>query len=152
MLHQHGVQTVAIGDVRSIRQRTNLGKKTNQKIHQWIAGATRWQITYKAQQRGMQAVLQDERYSSQTCPQCGRMKKVSGRRYVCGFAPCSAIFHRDAVGSFNIRAMYRGTYAFPVVGVHPLDVQVSSGMASPTGVRFNPHLSCSSLSTAVSAA
>ena len=145
-LHSAGVQTLAIGDVRTIRQRTDLGKKANQKIHQWLAGTTRFMLTYKAERLGMNVLLVDERYTSQTCPTCGRCKKPSGRVYRCGF--CKAVFHRDAVGARNIRSKYRGNWFFPVVGVHPL----KSGMASPAGVRFYPHLRRSSQHASISVA
>lgn len=147
-LWENGVQTVAIGDVRTIRQRSNLGKKANQKIHQWLAGATRAQMTYKAERLGMNVALVNEAYTSQTCPQCGRLRKVNGRVYRCGYKLCGAVFHRDQVGAMNIRAKYRGNWFFPVVGVHPLQ----SGMASPTGVRFYPHLRRSSSNAATSVA
>lgn len=145
-LHAAGVQTLAIGDVRSIRQRTDLGKKANQKIHQWLAGKTRFLLTYKAERLGMSVALVDERYTSQTCPQCRRCQKPSGRVYRCGF--CFAVFHRDAVGASNIRSKYLGYWTFPVVGVHP----AKAGMASPTGVRFSPHLRRSSQHAAISVA
>ncbi|MHB8590672.1 MAG: RNA-guided endonuclease InsQ/TnpB family protein [Vulcanimicrobiaceae bacterium] len=137
-LHASGVQTVAIGDVRSIRQRTNLGKNANQKLHQWLAGATRWMLTYKSERLGMNVELVDERYTSQECPACRYRTKPTGRRYRC--RSCRATFHRDQVGALNIRAKYLG--AIPVVGV----------MAPPTGVRFHPHLRRSSRVPAVSAA
>jgi putative transposase len=35
-LHQAGVQTLVIGDVRDIRQNTDVGHTNNQKIHQWV--------------------------------------------------------------------------------------------------------------------
>lgn len=139
-LHRAGVQTVAIGDVRTIRTRTDLGRHVNQKIHQWLAGATRSQITYKAETLGMQVVIQDERYSSKTCPACLERRKSapSGRNFVC--KACGFRFHRDGVGSVNIRRMYLGSG--PVVGA----------MASPVGVRFHPHLRRSSSKIAALAA
>ena len=145
-LRAAGVQTLAIGDVRTIRQRTSLGKKVNQKIHQWLAGATRFMLTYKAACLGMNVVLVDERYTSQTCPNCGRCKKPAGRIYRCGF--CFAVFHRDQVGASNIRSKYQGFWHFPVVGVHPL----KNGMASPTGLRFYPQLRRSSQRVSISVA
>jgi putative transposase len=35
-LHENGVQTVVIGDVRDIRQDNDVGSKNNQKLHQWV--------------------------------------------------------------------------------------------------------------------
>jgi len=123
------VQTVVIGDIRDIRNSINYGAKANQKLHSWSFGKYRWMIEYKAEKLGMQVVLQDEAYTSQTCPACGKRHKPSGRTYTCS---CNFQFDRDGVGSYNIRAKYLGSFGSPVVGL----------MASPVGVRFAPHLQC----------
>src|SRR5262245_47942280 len=128
-LHERGVQTVVIGDVRQIRQKLSYGPRANEKLHQMLHGATRRLLTYKAERRGMIVVLQDEAYTSQTCPACGKRRKSRGREYVCA---CGFRFHRDGVGSWNIRQAYLGSG--PVVGV----------MASPVGLRYSPHARCSS--------
>lgn len=124
-----GVQTVVIGDIRNIRDAIKYGAKVNQKLHSWSFGKYRWMVEYKAQKLGMKTVLQDEAYSSQTCPACGKRHKPKGRTYKCS---CGFEFDRDGVGSYNIRAKYLGNFGSPVVGL----------MASPVGVRFVPHLQC----------
>jgi putative transposase len=128
-LHESGVQTVALGDVRDIRKGLDYGTKTNQKLHQWAHGEVRHLLTYKAERLGMRVVLIPERYTTQTCPACKRRHKPSGREYRCR---CGFRYHRDGVGSWNIRQKYLD--CGPVVGA----------MASPVGVRFSPHLPCSS--------
>ncbi|WP_414410972.1 zinc ribbon domain-containing protein [Synechococcus sp. W65.1] len=85
----------------------------------------------------MKVVLLDERYSSQTCPACNQRNKPfasagrspQGRVYRC---TCGFRFHRDGAGAVNLRRTYLGLG--PVVGV----------MASPIGLRFQPHALCSS--------
>jgi putative transposase len=125
-LYQAGVRTVVIGDVRDIRQDNDVGSTNNQKIHQWSAGSVRFKLTYKAERLGMAVALQDEHYTSRTCPCCGYVRsKVKGRVFRC--PKCGWAYHRDGVGSINIRQKYLGQ--FPVVGV----------MAPPTGLRFGPH-------------
>lgn len=124
-LHERGVQTVAIGDVRDLRKRVDYGSAANQRIHQMVTGKVRWLITYKAERLGMRVVLQDEGYTSQECPRCGSRHKPRGREYTC--PACGFRFHRDGVGAINIRRKYLGSG--PVVGA----------MASPTGVRWHPH-------------
>lgn len=124
-LHERGVQTVVIGDVRDLRKRVDYGPAANQRIHQMVTGKVRRLITYKAERLGMRVVLQDEAYTSQECPQCGSRHKPRGRMYAC--PACGFRFHRDGVGSINIRRKYLGLG--PVVGA----------MASPTGVRWHPH-------------
>jgi putative transposase len=123
-LKKEGVKTVAIGDVRNLRQNIDYGAKANQRIHQMISGETRFMITYKAKKLGMNVSVINESYSSQTCPKCLNRHKPSGREYrcpVCGFE-----YHRDGVGAINIRnkKMYQGYV--PVVG----------DMIPPVGMRY----------------
>ena len=135
-LHERGVQTVVIGDIRDIRKRTDCGPTANQRLHQMPSGLVRHLLTYKAQRLGMQVVLKealtsafggvDERYTTRTCPVSGHRYKPTGRMYRCRH--CGFVFHRDGVGAINIRQKYTGSG--PVVGA----------MASPTGVRYQPHL------------
>ena len=129
-LAEEGVQTVLIGDLKDIRQRIDYGPSANQRLHQWSAGHARHLLTYKAERRGMQVVLQEERYTSRTCPACGHRKKSSpkGRNFVC--AKCGYHGHRDGVGAMNIRYKHRGEF-----GVR----HVVGAMAPPTGIRFWPH-------------
>ena len=122
-LHMGGVQTVVIGDVRDIRKDLDYGKKANQKMHQWLLGKTRWMVSCKAEKLGMEIALQDEAYTSQTCPKCGSRHKPTGRLYRC---QCGFQYHRDGVGAYNIRAKYLGNFGSAVVGA----------MASPIGVRY----------------
>jgi putative transposase len=84
-LHANGVQIVVIGDVRKIRQDLDVGSKNNQKLHQWSHGHVRHLIGYKAERLGMQVALQEESYTSKTCPACGHRRKspVQGRNFQC---------------------------------------------------------------------
>jgi len=129
MLYQEGVQTVVIGDVRDIRQDMDVGSKTNQKLHQWSFGSIRHKLTYKSERLGMVVEMQDEAYTSKTCPVCGHKRKSSpkGRVFRCTNKDCQWSYHRDGVGAINIRRKYLD-YG-PVVGV----------MAPPTGMRFRSH-------------
>lgn len=125
-LHQNGVRTVVIGDVRDIRQDNDVGHTNNQKIHQWSHGSVRFKLTYKASRSGIAVTLQDEHYTSRTCCACGFVRsKVKGRVFRC--PQCGWSYHRDGVGSINIRQKYLGQV--PVVGA----------MAPPTGLRYTPH-------------
>ena len=91
---------IVIGDVRDVADGVALGHRMNQKVSGWSHGRLRQYITYKAEHVGIEVVLQDERYTSQTCPVCGQRKKPSGRIYQC--AACGGVFHRDVVGAVNI--------------------------------------------------
>ncbi len=113
-----------------IRQNLDYGPTANQKLHQWSAGHARHLLTYKAERRGMQVVLQEERHTSRTCPACGHRKKSSptGRNWSC--QKCGYRGHRDGVGAMNIRYKHRGEFGVP---------HVVGAMAPPTGIRFRPH-------------
>ena len=124
-LQAAGVRTLVIGDVRDLRQRTDVGHANNQKIHQWSHGSVRFKLTYKAERCGIEVFLREESYTSRTCPSCRFVRsKVAGREFRC--PKCGFAYHRDGVGSINIRGKYLGQ--FPVVG----------DMAPPTGLQFRP--------------
>ncbi len=127
MLQEKSIQTLVIGDVRDIRKNINYGKKTNQKLHQWNFGSIRQKLEYKCAKAGIKTELISEAYTSQECLSCRQRNKPKNREYKCS---CGFRWHRDGVGCSNIRAKYLGE--IPVVGL----------MASPSGVRFKPHLQC----------
>lgn len=129
---REGVQTVVIGDVRDIRHDNDVGSPNNQKIHQWPHGAVRHLLTYKAERLGMAVELQEERYTSRTCPKCGhrRKSKPKGRMFHCTNKACRFTWHRDGVGAYNIRQKYRGEFGVP---------HVVAEMAPATGIRYMPH-------------
>ena len=116
--------------MRDIRNNIDYGKKANQKLHQWNFGSIRQKLEYKCSKVGIQTELISEEYTSQECLSCRKRNKPKNRNYRCS---CSFQFHRDGVGSNNIRAKYLGQV--PVVGL----------MARPSGVRWNPHLRCNSV-------
>jgi putative transposase len=97
-------ETIVLGDVRDVADGVNLGRQSNQKISQWHHGKIRAYVEYKAQADGIRLVLQDEHYTSQTCPQCGHRHKPRGRVYTCG--QCGFSGHRDVVGQINIFSAY----------------------------------------------
>jgi putative transposase len=132
-LREEGVERLVIGDVRSIRHDLDIGSTNNQKLHQWSFGSIRHKLTYKAEQAGMRVTLQEERYSSRTCPVCGHRRKSTpaGRIFRCVNKRCGWQGHRDAVGAANIRAKYRGEFG---------SRHVVGDMAPPTGCGYVPQL------------
>jgi putative transposase len=73
-----GVSVLYLGDVRNAADRVNLGKKTNQKISQWVHGEFRALVTEKARRVGIVVLLIDESYSTKTCCYCNHRRKSSG--------------------------------------------------------------------------
>lgn len=96
--------TLVVGDVRNIADGKRLHGVAQQKVSQWSHGRQRQQLEYKTAAAGFQTVLQDEAYTSQTCPGCGNRQKPKGRVYSC--PACGYKGHRDAVGAMNILSKY----------------------------------------------
>ncbi|MBN2259870.1 MAG: transposase, partial [Clostridiales bacterium] len=74
-------------------------KKTTQKLSNWSFGQVNQKLEYKLEAKGISFQKREESYTSQTCPVCGRRKKVSSRNYVC---KCGYKEHRDIHGAKNI--------------------------------------------------
>ncbi len=97
--------TIVIGDVRGAADQVDLGRASNQKISQWNHGKVRQYVTYKAEAEGIAVELEDEAYTSQTCPSCSHRHKPRGRRYRC--PTCGFQAHRDVVGQVNILSRFQ---------------------------------------------
>jgi len=104
----NGKDTLVVGDLNGYRQDNNKGKERNQENHSWLYSRTTWMLRYKAEKHGLNFRLQNEAYSSQTCPACGKKKHPKGREYRC---KCGFHGHRDVVGAFNILKMYLSSSA-----------------------------------------
>lgn len=97
-------QAIVYGDIRDIAEGIDKGAAHNQRMSQWNHGKVRAFVEYKAEAEGIKVVLQNERHTSQTCPQCGHRHKPRGRTYVC--PACRFQAHRDVVGQVNILSAY----------------------------------------------
>jgi putative transposase len=100
-----GVGRLAIGDVRNVANGVDYTKIANQKISSWPHGQVRRYIEYKAAAAGIQTVLENEAYTSQTCPNCLHRMKPRGRVYCC--PACGFVGHRDIVGASNLLSRYQ---------------------------------------------
>ena len=118
------IGTIVIGDLTNIRDNIDYGKKSNQKLHQWMFSKITQLITYKAKRKGISVKMIDESYTSQTCPQCLNKKKPTTREYKC---KCGFTYHRDGIGAINIRKKYLDCFGSPVV----------VSMATPVGIRLD---------------
>jgi len=140
-LHERGVSTVVLGDLRGIRDRIDYGPKANQRLHQWAHAKFAHMLTYKARLSGMAVERVSEAFTSQTCPDCEHRHKPSGRNYTC--SNCGVVYHRDATGAINIRRKYLSNTR-TVVADRADSVHMASASASLRGVKYRPHMLCSS--------
>lgn len=98
---QHGVGTLAIGDVRDVADGKRLNRVAQQKVSGWSHGTMRRYIGYKAEAVGIAVDdTVDEAYTTKTCPGCGTRTKPKGRVYAC--RACGFRGVRDIVGAANI--------------------------------------------------
>lgn len=119
---QAGADTIIIGDLNGIRERIKYGPRLNQRLHAWPYAKIKYMITYKAALMGMQVIVIDEAYTSQTCYACKKVAKHQRKSrgwYKCS---CGWQMQADANGALNILSRYvssddrsSGHVASPVV-------------------------------------
>ena len=102
---ENQIKTVVIGKVEGVQRNTRKkkSKQINQKLSNWSFGKIEQYLKYKLAVYGIEIVKQDEHYTTQQCPCCGRRKKTSTRNYACC---CGYREHRDVHGSKNILSKF----------------------------------------------
>jgi len=106
---------IVLEDLKGIRPRKS--KELNRRLSMWPRRKLHQIIEYKAQWRGIPVVKVDPRYSSRTCPICGRIQySRMGAEFAC---ECGWHLDRHVNASINL-----------------LQTAISKGMAG--GLRFNP--------------
>lgn len=101
------IKTVIFGDLTNFNMNLkNIPNKKGQKqkLVQWEQGKLKDKIENKVKPYGVNIVEISEKYTSQTCPNCGHKHKPTGRNYVCKW--CGYENHRDIVGAINILSSY----------------------------------------------
>jgi len=119
LCEEKGVTHIVFGDLTGIRQSIDYSEKTNQQLHNWNFAKLLDFITYKASMFGITVDKIDEKYTSQTCCNCGVRKKSNRKTrglYVCD---CGNKINADRNGANNILTRYlrsrsSGSVALPV--------------------------------------
>jgi putative transposase len=85
-----------------IKKKRTCNKKEGQKIHGWSYSAFTSLLEYKCKLQGVNVIKVSERYTSQTCPSCGAVKKKNRSKR--GFYKCDCGYrsNADINGSKNI--------------------------------------------------
>ncbi|NET49307.1 MAG: IS200/IS605 family element transposase accessory protein TnpB, partial [Merismopedia sp. SIO2A8] len=97
---------IAFEDLSGIRLRTKVRKKIRTEINRWAFYQLRLFTEYKANIAGIDVILVDPRYTSQTCSRCHHIYPKKGKSYrngklfKCGF--CSFEHDSDINGATNI--------------------------------------------------
>ena len=96
----NGIKTIKIEKLQNIRKRTtSKSRKNNRAINSWSFYRLAQYIEYKANLRGIEVQFVTPAYTSQICPQCGKLNHANDRTYQC---ECGFHCHRDLVGARNI--------------------------------------------------
>jgi putative transposase len=100
------IKIVIVGDLAqyNMNLKNIKGGGRLQKLVQWNYGRLISMLTYKLARHGIIVNEISERYTSQTCPNCGNKYKPTGRNYIC--KECGFTLHRDVVGAYNILSKY----------------------------------------------
>ena len=100
------IKHIAIGNIEGVQRNTKkkLKKNVTQKLSNWNFGKLQQYIKYKSAVYGIEIHKQEESYTTQQCPCCGRRKKPSNRNYIC---KCGYKAHRDIHGAYNILSKYK---------------------------------------------
>ena len=108
---------VVLEDLKGFRPRWS--KELNRRLSLWPRRKMHQIIEYKAQWRGVPVVKVDPRYSSRTCPTCGRIQDSRmGKEFEC---ECGWHLDRHINASLNL-----------------LQTAVSNGLEVAGGLRFSP--------------
>lgn len=102
---QNGIKTIKLEVLSGIRRTTRKSwKNINERelsVHSWSFYRLQQFIKYKAELAGIEVVEVNPAYTSQVCPNCGKLNKARDRSYTCC---CGYHGHRDIVGAKNILA------------------------------------------------
>ncbi|HEY3424945.1 MAG TPA: transposase [Negativicutes bacterium] len=96
---ENNVSVIRLEQLSGIRQTARTSRKNEKNLHNWSFYRLAQFIEYKAMLEGIKVEYVNPKYTSQTCPACGKRNKANDRKYQCG---CGFKKHRDMVGAINI--------------------------------------------------
>jgi len=106
----NSINTVVIGDITGIREGTDFGNVTNQKLHALPYKKIYGLLEYKLRMKGITLIKQKEQYTSQTSPLSPAVDRAhavkAGRIYRGLYRDGAHEWNADCVGAFNILRLY----------------------------------------------
>jgi putative transposase len=100
---EHNIGTIVVGYNEGWKQNINIGKKNNQNFVTIPFLKFIQQLEYKGEMVGIEVIRITEEYTSQTCSNCGIIKKSNRKHrglYVC--SKCGMVMNADVNASKNI--------------------------------------------------
>jgi putative transposase len=105
----NNVSRIVIGELNKGISSIDIGDRVNQQLHRIPFGRLVSMIMYKAEEKGLTVEQVNESYTSQTCSNCGVVKK-SNRKYrglyVC--SECGMVLNAD----INLKICFANLYDF----------------------------------------
>lgn len=124
----NSINTLIIGDITNIRKDYDKGHQANQNFHSLPYKKIYIMLGYKAALAGMNFVVQDEKYTSQTSPLKPEVSKVYAEpdnRVKRGlYADNDMSWNADCVGAYNILRRYLKAEKLDNVYLDPLNIKV----------------------------
>jgi IS605 OrfB family transposase len=96
---QNNVAIIRLEKLSGIRQTARISRKNEKNLHTWSFYRLAQFIEYKAILEGIKVEYVNPKYTSQTCPVCGKRNHAKDRKYQC---ECGFKGHRDIIGAKNI--------------------------------------------------
>jgi len=96
---ENNVKVIRLEKLSGIRQTARTSRKNEKNLHTWSFYRLASFVEYKAFLEGIRVEYVNPRYTSQTCPSCGKRNHAKDRNYQCD---CGFKAHRDRVGAINI--------------------------------------------------
>ena len=107
---KNNINKVVIGDIKNIREKANLGKINNQKLHSLPYDRLYSLLQYKLKLEGIELIKIKESYSSQVSPFAPEVSKAyatkNKRKHRGLYIDKMTLFNADSVGAFNILRLY----------------------------------------------
>jgi IS605 OrfB family transposase len=103
------LQAIALERLDGIRERITARRRQRAQHSNWAFFQLRSFVEYKAALAGVPIILVDPAHSSETCPECGAVKKanrVSQAQFLC--RSCGLAGNADHIAALNIRARALG--------------------------------------------
>ena len=102
------VSTYVLEDLTGLYQQRR-SKNFNRLKSTWSPSLFEFMLSYKCEEKGIEIVKVDPRYTSQTCSSCGQVEKKNrkGSMYKC--CHCGYVRHADINAAINIRDKYVST-------------------------------------------
>jgi IS605 OrfB family transposase len=97
---ERGCGTIAMENLRTIRDRIKAGKRMRTRLHRWAWRQLQRFVAYKAQALGIAIAYVDPAYTSQICSSCDQRGTRQRHRFSC--KPCGIFAHSDRNAARNI--------------------------------------------------